>query len=124
MRRTLYLTLAVVFAFALVHAAYAEETPGKLNLKAGDTVYVCGCGKGCDCQTMSLKAGKCVCGKRLLKGTVTKVEGDLAYVKTSKGESAFKTTGLYACACGKGCSCDTISQKPGKCACGKPMKKV
>jgi len=30
----------------------------------------------------------------------------------------------YTCACGEGCNCDTISQKPGNCSCGKDMKKV
>ncbi|PLX98823.1 MAG: hypothetical protein C0623_11255 [Desulfuromonas sp.] len=28
---------------------------------------------------------------------------------------------VYTCACGDGCSCDTVSAKPGKCSCGKDM---
>ena len=39
-------------------------------------------------------------------------------------EKAFKTAGKYACACGEGCDCGYISQKPGKCACDKDMVKV
>jgi hypothetical protein len=37
---------------------------------------------------------------------------------------AFKTVAKYACACGPKCDCDAISQKPGKCPCGREMKAV
>ena len=121
--KRLVVLLAFLFSLTLVNGAFADE-PTQLNLKAGDELYVCGCGKGCDCDTMAMKAGKCVCGKKMVKGKVTKVEGGVAYIKAGKEEKAFKTVGLYACACGKGCDCNTISQKPGKCVCGKPMKMV
>jgi len=29
---------------------------------------------------------------------------------------------LYACECGKGCDCNTLSKQPGSCACGKPLR--
>lgn len=29
---------------------------------------------------------------------------------------------LYACDCGPGCTCNTLSKQPGKCACGKPLR--
>jgi hypothetical protein len=122
MRKTLTV-LAVVFSLVLVSGVFAAES-NKMTLKVGDELYVCGCGKGCDCNTMAMKPGKCVCGKPLVKGKVTKVEDGTAVIKTKKGEQTFKTVGLYSCACGPGCNCGTISQKPGKCACGKPMKKV
>jgi hypothetical protein len=38
--------------------------------------YVCGCGAGCDCNTISQTAGKCACGK------------DLKPVKTTKKPAA------------------------------------
>ena len=122
MRRALSV-LAVIFSLVLVSVAFAAES-NKMDLKVGDAVYVCGCGKGCDCDTMAKKPGKCVCGKPLVKGKVTKVGDGTAVIKTKKGEQTFKTVGLYSCACGEGCNCGTISQKPGKCVCGKPMKKV
>jgi len=31
---------------------------------------------------------------------------------------------VYACACGAGCDCDTISRKPGKCSCGSALLKA
>jgi hypothetical protein len=122
MRKTIS-ALVVIFSLVLVGSLFAAESH-KLDLKVGDQLYVCGCGKSCDCDTLAKKPGKCVCGKPLVKGTVTKVDSGTAVIKTKKGEQTFKTVGLYACACGKGCNCGTISQKPGKCVCGKPMKKV
>lgn len=29
---------------------------------------------------------------------------------------------LYACDCGNGCSCNSLSKEPGNCACGKPLR--
>jgi hypothetical protein len=46
------------------------------------------------------------------------------YVMVNDKEQAFKTTGKFQCACGPKCDCDTISQKPGKCSCGKAMEEV
>jgi hypothetical protein len=73
---------------------------------------------------MSRKEGKCSCGNALGKGTVSKAEGDKAVVKVGGKELNFITKAKYACACGDGCKCGTISQKPGKCGCGTEMKKV
>lgn len=36
---------------------------------------------------------------------------------------AQETVTKYLCACGKMCDCGTIANKPGKCVCGKEMKK-
>ena len=121
--KRLILLLAFVLSVTLVGSVFADGSE-KLTLKEGDTLFVCGCGKACDCDTIAMKPGKCVCGKKMVKGTVTKVEDGSAIIKTAKEERAFKTVGLYACACGKGCDCNTISQKPGKCVCGKPMKQL
>jgi len=60
------------------------------------------------------------------EGNGVKVEGDTAMLKAAgwDKERAFPTKGKYACACGESCNCGTISQNPGKCACGNDMKKV
>ena len=114
------LLVAAVLAFAVV--AFADK--GLPVYKQGETVYVCACGEGCDCKTMSRKEGKCVCGKALGKAVVTSVEGDKAMVKLEGQELSFTTKAKYTCNCGEACNCGTISQKPGKCVCGKEMKKV
>jgi len=114
------LFVALSLSFAVVALA-DKDLP---LFKAGESVYVCGCGEGCDCLTISRKAGKCSCGKPLATGVVSKVDEGKAYVMMDGKERAFLTKGKYACACGEGCKCGTISQKPGKCACGSEMKEV
>lgn len=102
--------------------AFADKTLPVF--KKGDTVYVCMCGDGCDCKTMSRKAGNCTCGKEMGKGVISKIEGDKAVATVDGRELNLITKAKYACACGDGCSCGTISQKPGKCTCGTDMKEV
>ena len=121
MKRLFVLACAVMFAFVFIGTAAADT---KITFKKGDEVYVCGCGAGCACLTMSKKAGKCGCGKDLVKTKIDKVVKGKAYVKVDGKTMIFKTTGKYACACGTGCDCGTISQKPGDCVCGKPMAAV
>lgn len=123
MKRILAIGLALVFVFVAASLSFAAVVNGKIDVKKGDEVYVCGCEK-CPCMTMSRSAGKCSCGKDLVKGTVAKVEKGKAYVMVDGKEKAFKTTGKYVCPCGAGCPCDTISQKPGKCGCGKDLMPV
>ena len=114
--------LVVALSLAFAVTAFADE---KLPVfKVGDTIYVCACGAGCDCQTISRNDGKCSCDKPMAKTTVTKVEGDKLFAKVNGAEQAFSTKAQYACACGPGCTCGTISQKAGKCTCGKEMKKL
>ncbi len=121
MKRLFVLACAVMFVFVFIGAAAADT---KITFKKGDEVYVCGCGAGCACLTMSKKAGKCGCGKDLVKTKIDKVVKGKAYVTVDGKTLVFKTTGKYACACGAGCGCGTISQKPGECVCGKPMAAV
>lgn len=115
----------VVVALVSVSLAFAGEK-SKLELKAGDEIYACNCGEKCPCQTMSNNAGKCTCGKEMVKAKVSKVEGGSAMLSATGWENArpFAMTGKYMCACGPDCKCDTISQEAGKCTCGKEMKKV
>ncbi len=115
---------ALIFVVVITAGfAMAKDEP-KQVFKAGDTIYVCGCGAGCDCGTLSSKAGKCGCGKPLVKTTVSKVEKGKVYYKVDGKELSAPATGKYVCACGPACKCGTISQKPGTCSCGKPLKKV
>jgi len=124
MRRSLYLGLVALVIMGV--AAVAFGAVSKLDLKVGEEIYACNCGEACPCLTLSRAAGKCACNKDLVKAKVVKVEKDLAYLKADKWEKPrpFKTVGKYACACGPECKCDTISQQPGKCTCGKEMKEV
>jgi hypothetical protein len=112
----------LVIAFAVV--AYAGE--GMMKLKVGDEINACNCGIKCDCNTMANKAGNCTCDAPMVKAKVVRVEGDTAYLTSPgwKEERPFKMTGKYTCACEPACTCDAISQKPGKCPCGNEMKKV
>ena len=116
--------LAAILLIVLAGSGLADSN--KMNLKVGDEVYACNCGASCPCQTMSNKAGQCSCSKDMVKAKVVKVEGDMASLQAEgwEGPREFKTVGKYACACGSGCDCNTISQTAGKCACGVDLKKV
>ena len=115
---SLSFVVMVAFAFAAEKAAQ--------DLKVGDERYVCNCGPDCPCNTMSVNQGKCTCGKDMVKAKVTKVENGKANFKAEgwDKERTFKTVGKYVCNCGPDCKCGTISQNPGKCTCGKEMKKI
>jgi hypothetical protein len=114
----------MVLACCLTFAVMAFADKDLPVFKQGETVYVCGCGAGCDCLTVARKEGKCSCGNKLVKTTVAKVEADKIVADVKGKELSFSTKAKYACACGEACNCGTISQKPGKCACGKDMKEV
>lgn len=122
MKRAYAATLAMlVMALAITVVAADSE---KMSLKVGDEVFVCGCGEGCPCGSMAMKEAKCSCGKAMAKGKVAKLGKDTAVIQVDGREQTFNTVGKYACACGAGCDCGAISQNPGNCACGKPMKPV
>jgi len=114
------LILMVVFTLAFVTFAVADKT--RMKVKAGDELYVCACGESCPCDTMSRNAGQCTCGKDMVKTKVTKVEKGKITVE-SRGKP-FIAKGKYACDCGPDCKCNTISQNPGNCTCGKKMVEV
>lgn len=116
------ISLLVTAVLALAVVAFADKTLPVY--KQGESVYVCACGEACECKTMARKAGNCTCGKALGKAVITSVKGDMAMVKLEGKELAFPTKAKYACACGEACDCGTIGQNPGKCVCGKEMKKV
>ena len=119
------IVLPMVLLLALGVFAFAAEK-GKLDLKVGDEKYVCNCGEGCPCNTISSNAGKCSCGKDMVKAKVVKVDKGKADFKAEgwSKERSFKTVAKYACSCSPECKCGTISQNPGKCTCGSEMKKI
>ena len=124
MRKLVIAVVAVcTFGFAGLAAA-AEE--GKVQLKAGDQVYVCACGEKCPCETISKNGGKCTCSKEMVKAKVTKVDKDMVYVQAEGWDKprGYNPQGKYMCACGPSCNCGTISQNPGKCVCGNDLKPV
>lgn len=48
--------------------------------------------------------------------------GGLAGASVEQGKITLKEgQEAYACGCGEGCPCDTISRKTGDCSCGKPL---
>ena len=117
--------LAVVFMVAAVTLVFARDK-STIDLKTGDDVYACNCGEKCGCKTMSMNAGKCTCGKDMVKAKVTKVEGGAVTLTAAGWEKAraYPATGKFMCACGASCKCDTVSQEAGKCTCGTEMKKA
>jgi hypothetical protein len=125
MKKLIVLVMSLVMALGVASMVFAEKAAdGKTGVKAGDTIYVCGCGAGCDCGSLAKKEGKCGCGKDLVKTTVTKVENGKAFYQLDGKELSAPLKGKYVCGCGKGCDCGSVSQKPGNCGCGKKMKKV
>ncbi|RJR48398.1 MAG: hypothetical protein C4567_00020 [Deltaproteobacteria bacterium] len=123
MKKTIFLAAAVLF-LAMVAITFAGNP--KPVFTVGQEVYACNCGEQCDCFTMAKKPGKCVCGKEMVKAKVTAVEKGKVTLQGEGWEKprTFLTDAKYACACGHQCDCDTISQKPGKCVCGKEMAPV
>jgi len=86
--------VAIALLLAPVTATVAAETAvaAATQFKVGDTVYVCGCGESCDCNTIQTSPGKCHCGMALVEGKVTKVAAGKVTVKTAKGERVIKLT--------------------------------
>jgi hypothetical protein len=123
MKKASLAILGIVLVAAAAAGLMAADK-SKMVLKPGDEVFACACGPECACQTLSRKEGSCACGKPLVKAKVKSVGDGTAVLLIGGKEQTFKTVGKYMCACGDACKCDTISQKPGKCACGKEMKEV
>ncbi len=125
MRKSSYILIGMAVVLSLAAVSYAGQSK-MMDLKVGDEVHACNCGIDCKCNTMANKAGNCTCDAPMVKARVTRIEGDTAYLKADnwKEERPFKTVGKYVCACEPTCSCNAISQNPGKCPCGNEMIKA
>ncbi len=108
-----------------------------------DVLYYCNCGPECTCNTLSTVAADCTCGEPLKWGHVVRVENTEALIcqcedgceceglteedptVCSCGAPIKRVnmagTGLYYCNCGGSCTCNFISDKPGKCKCGMDL---
>ncbi len=102
MFRKLYLCIIMILVvFSLGYLLHFSDVDAGKNKK----IFVCYCGKWCECNFEADKFGKCVCGELLLPS-------DRRPAETSK----------YVCGCGEECKCGSISDKDGNCVCDKPMK--
>jgi len=119
-----FLAVLGILVIAAGAALLMAQDKSKMVLKAGDEVFACNCGPSCPCMTLSRKEGACACGNPLAKAKVKSVGEDTAVLIIGGKEQTFKTVGKFMCACGPECKCDTISQSPGKCACGVEMIEV
>jgi hypothetical protein len=125
MKKLVLLVMSMLLVLSAVSMVLADKgSKGLFGAKAGDSIYVCSCGAGCDCGSLAKKEGKCGCGKDLVKTTVTKVDKTKVYYALDGKELSAPINGKYMCGCGEGCDCGSVSQKPGKCGCGKDMVKV
>lgn len=126
MKKAVLLVLSLLFISAAASLVFAAKGPtGAFDAKVGDTIYVCGCGEGCNCGSLGKKPGACSCGREMVKTTVTRIEKGRVYYTVDGKELSAPVQGTYACGCGAGCNCGSISQKAGgKCGCGMPMVKV
>lgn len=115
--------LLAVLTLVMVAVAFAANP--KPVFKIGNEVYACNCGETC-CQTISKKEGKCPCGKDMVKAKVTgTVKGEVTLMAAGwEKDKVFSTDAKYVCNGGPKGEWETISQKPGKCPCGKEMKAV
>lgn len=120
--KNVFIALSVTLMLLVAVVAFADKSVP--SFKKGDAVFACTCGDSCACKTISRKEGKCGCGSALGKGVVSSANSNEITVKVGDKNFHFPAKAKYTCACGDGCKCGTISQKPGKCGCGSEMKKT
>jgi hypothetical protein len=137
------LVLANVVLSGSVFAAEQHEAV-KEAAAGSNVLYVCNCKDNCKCNSVSVKPGKCACGSDLVDTHILKIKGNKATLCTCGKDCTCKLDesnpsncacghpvkeadlkGLYICNCKPGgCGCNTVSDKPGKCKCGKELQKV
>jgi hypothetical protein len=59
-----------------------------------------------------------VLGMFVVFGTLSAIAGQKSVLELTAGQE------VYACNCGEACPCDTLSNNPGKCTCGKDLVKA
>jgi hypothetical protein len=125
MKKIVLVVISVLLIVGAAGAVLADKgLKGKFDAKSGDAVYVCACGESCTCGTLAKSEGTCGCGQKLVKSAVTRVDKGKVYYQLDGKELSAPQMGKYACGCGDSCGCGTISQKAGKCGCGKDLVKV
>ena len=124
MKKMLTAAVAMLLLVGAASIGSADSTRGSYDFKEGSEAYFCQC-DGCACDTISNNPGKCTCGVDLAKGGVKSVAEDESVAVDLDGkEKTFKTGGKFVCACPPACTCNTVSQNPGNCTCGKAMKEI
>ena len=58
----------------------------------------------------------------LLAGCTGIDRAEQGTIKENSFDGAERHDVLYTCSCGQNCDCKTVSTKPGKCDCGRPLK--
>jgi hypothetical protein len=125
MKKLVLVVMALTLVVAAAGLVFADKgSKGMFSAKAGDEIYVCACGESCKCGTLAKKDGECGCGQKLVETKVTKVEKGKVYYMIDGKELSAPQQGKFMCGCGEGCNCGFVSQKGGKCGCGKDMVKV
>lgn len=65
------------------------------------------------------------CGPCMMRhkacGEGCRMQGMQPAAATAPAETAARSDVLYSCNCGPACKCNSVSVKPGNCACGKPL---
>jgi hypothetical protein len=140
MRKLLFaLALMAMGGIVTVIAEEAAKAPAEAA-KAAPCCFACKM-----CKTMATEPGKCPkCNMDMAKMHVLKVKDGKAYCcpcgadctctlkegsdmkqcSCGKDVVAVNLKGKFVCGCEPECKCNTISDKAGKCGCGKEMKEV
>ena len=136
----------VFFAACVLIIGLGSAQANSTDSERRDVLYTCNCGPECTCNSVSTQPGDCSCGKPMKWGHVIKTEGNEAILcqcgegckcsgldekdptKCKCGTAVKRVnlagTGIYFCNCGGSCTCNVVSDKPGKCKCGMDLKKV
>jgi hypothetical protein len=141
MRRLLFaLAFVAVGGIVTAIAEEAAKAPAEATAKQTNGCFVCKM-----CKTMATEAAKCPkCKMDMAKMHILKVKDGMAYCCScgadctctlkegtdlkqctcGKDVVAVSLKGKYVCGCEPDCKCNVVSDKPGKCGCGKEMKEV
>ena len=132
-----FAAVLVLVAAALTFGACAHEGGMQQGMKEGggmamaqgsSKIYWCFNATDGVCSGISTTRGTCPDGKPMNAGHVVWVEGTTALVcpcgDTCTCKIDLAGTGIYFCNCKGSCGCSMISDKPGACKCGMPLKQA
>lgn len=117
MRKRILLVFVAALALGWTCLALAATPLWRI---AGEEVYACPC-TTCECMNLSMKPGKCVCGKELVKSKVLSNHDSKLLLVVNGKKADYPLTAKYVCGGGPACDYKTVSQKPGKCSCGRDL---